>query len=133
MDLSFNQADFLMHCIEVFTFGNEDSSFIDTDGTILMDPEEINKLYLKIQELKFATNWVRKHGTGRCKSSLSYYHPLRVVTLIIMAIRKAIATQLSKAAKALEKDQTKEQAGRLINGIRIGLANVIMPNIPLSK
>jgi hypothetical protein len=51
----------------------------------------------------------------------------------IMAIRKAIATQLSNAAKALEKDQSKEQAGRLINGIRISLANVIMPNIPLSK
>lgn len=50
-----------------------------------------------------------------------------------MAIRKAIATQLSKAARALEKDQTKEQAGRLINGIRIGLANAIMPNIPLSR
>jgi hypothetical protein len=50
-----------------------------------------------------------------------------------MAIRKAIANQLSNAAKALEKDQTKEQAGRLINGIRISLANVIMPNIPLSK
>ena len=81
----------------------------------------------------YKTNWVRKHGTGRCKSSLSYYHPLRVVTLIIMAIRKAIATQLSNAAKALEKDQSKEQAGRLINGIRISLANVIMPNIPLSK
>jgi hypothetical protein len=50
-----------------------------------------------------------------------------------MAIRKAIATQLSNAAKALEKDQSKEQACRLINGIRISLANVIMPNIPLSK
>jgi len=50
-----------------------------------------------------------------------------------MAIRKAIATQLSNAAKVLENDTSKEQAGRLINGIRIGLANVIMPNIPLSK
>jgi hypothetical protein len=69
----------------------------------------------------------------RCKPWSSYYHPLRVVTFIAMAIRKAIATQLSNAAKALEKDQTKEQAGRLINGIRISLANVIMPNIPLSK
>jgi hypothetical protein len=48
-------------------------------------------------------------------------------------IRKAIAAQLSNAAKALEKDQTKEQAGRLIQGMRISLANVIMPNIPLSK
>ena len=69
----------------------------------------------------------------RCKPWSSYYHLLRVVIFIAMAIRKAIATQLSNAAKALEKDQTKEQAGRLINGIRISLANVIMPNIPLSK
>jgi 2'-5' RNA ligase len=37
---------------------------------------------------------------------------MRVV--IFIAIRKAIAAQLSNAAKALEKDQTKEQAGRLI-------------------
>ena len=56
-----------------------------------------------------------------------------MVTLNIMAIRKAIATQFSKAAKALEKDQTKEQAGKLINGIRISLANVIMPTIPPVK
>ena len=55
MDLTFKQADFLMHCIEVFTFGNEDSSFTDIDGTILMGTEEINELYLKIQELKFAS------------------------------------------------------------------------------
>ena len=69
----------------------------------------------------------------RIESLLSHYHTLSVVTLVTMGVRKAIATQLSNAAKALEKDQTKEQAGRLINGIRIGLANVIMPNIPLSK
>ena len=69
----------------------------------------------------------------RIKSLLSYYHPPRVVTPLTMAIRKAIANQLFNAAKALEKDQTKEQTGRLINGIRISLANVIMPNIPLSK
>ena len=62
-----------------------------------------------------------------------YYHPPRVVTLITMAIRKSIAAQFVKAAKALENDTSKEQAGRLINGIRISLANVIMPNIPLSK
>jgi len=69
----------------------------------------------------------------RIESLLSHYHTLSVVTLVTMGVRKAIATQLSNTAKALEKDQTKEQAGRLINGIRIGLANVIMPNIPLSK
>jgi len=90
----------------------------------------LEKLLFSVVPLE---NWVRKHGTGRCKSSLSYYHPPRVVTLLTMAIRKAIANQLSNAAKALEKDQSKEQAGRLINGIRISLANVIMPNIPLSK
>jgi len=56
-----------------------------------------------------------------------------VVTLIIMAIRKTIAAQLAKAAKALENDTSKEQAGKLINGIRINLANVIMPNIPPVK
>ena len=50
-----------------------------------------------------------------------------------MGFRKAIATQFSNAAKALEKDQSKEQAGKLINGIRISLANVIMPNIPPTK
>lgn len=70
---------------------------------------------------------------GRCKPSLSYYHPPRVVILILMAIRKIIAAQLSSVAKALEKDQSKEQVGRLINGVRISLANVIMPNTPLSK
>ena len=56
-----------------------------------------------------------------------------MVTLIIMAIRKAIATQFSNAARALEKDQSKEQAGRLILALRIGMANVIMPNIPPVK
>jgi hypothetical protein len=50
-----------------------------------------------------------------------------------MAIRKTIAAQLSNAAKAFEKDQSKEQAGRLINSMRIGIANVIMPKIPLAK
>ena len=69
----------------------------------------------------------------RIKSLLSYYHPPRVVNISIMAIRKAIATQLSNAAKALEKDQSKEQAGRLILALRVGIANVIMPNIPPVK
>ena len=70
---------------------------------------------------------------GRSNLPLSYYHPPRVVTLIIMAIRKTIAAQLSNAAKALEKDQSKEQAGRLILALRVGIANVIMPNIPPTK
>ena len=56
-----------------------------------------------------------------------------MVNISIMAIRKTIATQLSNAAKALEKDQTKEQAGKLILALRVGIANVIMPNIPPVK
>jgi hypothetical protein len=50
-----------------------------------------------------------------------------------MAIRKSIAAQFFKAARALEKDQSKEQAGRLILALRVGIANAIMPNMPLSK
>jgi hypothetical protein len=69
----------------------------------------------------------------RIKSLLSHYHPPRVVKLIIMGIRKAIAAQLSNAAKALEKDQSKEKTAKLIVGMRIGLANAIMPKLPLTK
>jgi hypothetical protein len=50
-----------------------------------------------------------------------------------MGIRKAIAAQLSNAAKALEKDQSKEKTAKLIVGMRIGLANAIMPKLPLTK
>jgi hypothetical protein len=56
-----------------------------------------------------------------------------VVIFIAMGIRKFIAAQLSNAAKALEEDASKEQVGRLIKGIRIDLANAIMPKLPLSK
>ena len=63
----------------------------------------------------------------------SNYHTLSVVKLIIMGIRKAIAAQLSNAAKALENDKSKEKTAKLIIGVRIGLANAIMPKIPLAK
>ena len=118
---------FATHFIGVYATKEAAQRYVE-----MQDIEEIDGEQYTINKVS-VQNWVRKHGTGRCKSSFSYYHPPRVVTLIIMAIRKAIAAQLSNAAKALEKDQTKEQAGRLINGIRISLANVIMPNIPLSK
>jgi hypothetical protein len=54
MDLTFNQADFLMHCIEVFVLGNEDVKFTDIYGNVLLDNDEITEVFLKIQELKFA-------------------------------------------------------------------------------
>ena len=54
MDLTFNQADFLMHCIEVFVLDNEDVKFTDIYGNVLLDNDEITEVFLKIQELKFA-------------------------------------------------------------------------------
>tara|TARA_R110000772_G_scaffold15081_1_gene43940 strand:+ start:1117 stop:1269 length:153 start_codon:yes stop_codon:yes gene_type:complete len=50
-----------------------------------------------------------------------------------MAIRKAIAAQFVKAARALENDTSKETITTTILALRVGIANVIMPNIPLSK
>jgi hypothetical protein len=44
-----------------------------------------------------------------------------------MAVRKTIAQQLSKVAKALEKDQTKEKVNAATIAARIALANAIMP------
>jgi hypothetical protein len=54
MDLTFNQADFLMHCIEVFVLSNEDAKFTDIYGNVLLNNDEITEVFLKIQELKFA-------------------------------------------------------------------------------
>jgi len=50
-----------------------------------------------------------------------------------VAIRKNIAQQFANAAKALEKDQSKEKLGMAIISARIGIANAIMPKIPLTK
>jgi hypothetical protein len=50
-----------------------------------------------------------------------------------MGIRKFIAAQLSNAAKALENDTSKETITTTIYALRVGIANVIMPKIPLSK
>jgi hypothetical protein len=44
----------------------------------LQDREEIDGEEYTISEVT-VHNWVRKHGTGRCKSSLSYYHLTKVV------------------------------------------------------
>ena len=46
-----------------------------------------------------------------------------------VAIRKNLAQQFANAAKALEKDQSKEKLGMAIMAARIGLANAIMPKI----
>ncbi len=53
-----------------------------------------------------------------------------------MAVRKTIAQQLSKAAKALENDKSKEKLGVAMFTARVALANAIMPkqfNMPTKK
>jgi len=53
-----------------------------------------------------------------------------------MAVRKTIAQQLSKAAKALENDKSKEKLGAAMFTARVALANAIMPkqfNMPTKK
>ena len=50
-----------------------------------------------------------------------------------MGIRKNLAKTLINAAKAVEKDQTKEKVGNTIFAARVGLANLIMPKIPPVK
>jgi hypothetical protein len=54
MQLNFNEADFLMHCIELFV-GQTNSSFMDCEmKEVMMDSTQINDLFLRIQESKFA-------------------------------------------------------------------------------
>ena len=53
MKLNFNEADFLMHCIELFV-GYTDASFMDCEmKEVMMDSSQITDLFLRIQESKF--------------------------------------------------------------------------------
>mgnify|MGYP007121457250 CR=1 FL=1 len=53
MELNFNEADFLMHCIELFV-GNSDANFMDDEmKEVMLDPTQINDLFLRIQKSKF--------------------------------------------------------------------------------
>jgi len=54
MKLNFNEADFLMHCIELFVGYDADSSFMDCEKKqVMMDPTQINDLFFRIQKAKF--------------------------------------------------------------------------------
>lgn len=56
MQLNFNEADFLMHCIELFV-GHTDASFMDDEmKVVMMDPTQITDLFLRIQESKFVNS-----------------------------------------------------------------------------
>jgi hypothetical protein len=52
---------------------------------------------------------------------------------LTMGMRKSIAQQLNNAAKALESDKSKEKIGATIFAVRVGLANAIMPKMPITK
>jgi hypothetical protein len=52
---------------------------------------------------------------------------------LTMGMRKSIAQQLTNAAKALESDKSKEKIGATIFAVRVGLANAIMPKMPITK
>jgi len=60
MEFTFHEADFLMHCIELYCvdFGaGTPSSFTDDEGKeVVLDHKQIEALYLRIQECKFAIN-----------------------------------------------------------------------------
>lgn len=60
MQLNFNQADFLMHYIDLFCvdFGaGTPASFTDIEGKeVILDHKQIEDLYLKIQKFKFVDN-----------------------------------------------------------------------------
>jgi hypothetical protein len=56
MDLTFNEADFLMHCIELFA-ANSTSDFLDDElKTVCLTSDQITDLFLRIQEAKFIHN-----------------------------------------------------------------------------
>jgi hypothetical protein len=57
MELNFNEANFLMHCIELFVGYETDCVFVDCEkNQIIMNSTEINDLFLKIQDIKFERN-----------------------------------------------------------------------------
>lgn len=60
MDFTFHEVDFLLHCIELFCVdlgAGTPPSFTDNEGKeVVLDHKQIEALYLRIQERKFATN-----------------------------------------------------------------------------
>ena len=50
-----------------------------------------------------------------------------------MAIRQFVAKQLHNVATSIEKDKSKEKLGKTIFAVRVGVANAIMPKMPLAN
>lgn len=53
VSLTFQEADFLMHCIEDWC-GKCEDDFLDFDGTVMLTYKQIEELWERIQEQKFA-------------------------------------------------------------------------------
>ena len=56
MELTFNEADFLMHCIDLFTEYQQTNFMDDEMKQVLLDSSQINDLFLRIQDSKFASS-----------------------------------------------------------------------------
>jgi len=56
MELTFNEADFLMHCIDLFTEYQQTNFMDDEMKQVLLDSSQINDLFLRIQDFKFASS-----------------------------------------------------------------------------
>jgi hypothetical protein len=60
MDLTFHEADFLMHCMDLFCLDFSSDippSFTDDERKeVYLNHKQLKDLYLRLQELKFATN-----------------------------------------------------------------------------
>lgn len=53
VSVTFQEADFLMHCIEDWC-GKTEDNFLDFDGTVMLTYKQIEQLWERIQEQKFA-------------------------------------------------------------------------------
>jgi hypothetical protein len=54
MDLNWKEAEFIMHCIELFADGNKSYSFTTDDGRqVLLSTQQVDDLYQRVQQIKF--------------------------------------------------------------------------------
>jgi hypothetical protein len=56
MELTFNEADFIMYCIESFTNYDEVPFLDEQRRQVVLTYEQISDLFIRVQELKFANN-----------------------------------------------------------------------------
>jgi hypothetical protein len=54
MNFNWKEAEFIMHCIELFADGNKSYSFTTDNGRqILLSTEQVDDLYQRVQQIKF--------------------------------------------------------------------------------